>query len=88
MKMKEIIKQEDHWIAEGTISLDQLRLELNEPSLFAEVEQLTVGGYINFRLKGIAQVNEQIQAEGYIFTILETLSSRILFVKIEKEANL
>ncbi len=84
----EIIKQEDHWIAEGTISLDQLRLELNEPSLFAEVEQLTVGGYINFRLKGIAQVNEQIQAEGYIFTILETLSSRILFVKIEKEANL
>lgn len=80
----EISKQEDHWIAEGTISLDQLRLELNEASLLAEAEQLTLGGYINFKLDNIAQVNDHVSSEGYIFTILETLSGRILLVKIEK----
>lgn len=81
----EFVKQEEHWIAEGTISLHQLRLELNEPTLFIDVEQLTLGGYINFRLDGIAQVNEQVSSEGYLFTVLETLSSRILLVKIEKQ---
>ncbi len=79
----EIIKQEDYWIAEGTISLDQLRLELNEPNLIGEVDQLTIGGYINDKLKGMVQVNDQVHADGYVFTILETLSSRILLVKIE-----
>ena len=79
-----IFKQEDHWIAEGTISLDQLRLELNEPNLLADAEQLTIGGYINFKLDGIAQVNEHVSSEGYTFTVLETLSARILLVKIEK----
>ena len=81
----EISKQEDHWIAEGTISLDQLRLELNEPSLLEEAEQLTIGGYINFRLDGIAQVNEHVSSDGFIFTVLETLSTRILLVKIERD---
>lgn len=81
----EFFKQEDHWIAEGTISLDQLRLELNEPSLLEEVEQLTLGGYINFRLGGIGQVNEQVSSDGYVFTILEALSTRILLVKIERD---
>lgn len=81
----EISKQEDHWIAEGTISLDQLRLELNEPSLLGEAEQLTIGGYINFKLDGIAQVNEHVSSDGFIFTVLETLSARILLVKIEKD---
>ncbi|WP_367103578.1 CBS domain-containing protein [uncultured Psychrobacter sp.] len=81
----EIVKQEDHWIAEGTISLDQLRLELNEPNLIEEVEQLTIGGYINDKLKGMVQVNDQVRADGYVFTIMETLSSRILFVKIENQ---
>ena len=79
-----IFKQEDHWISEGTISLDQLRLELNEPNLLADAEQLTIGGYINFKLDGIAQVNEHISSEGYTFTVLETLSARILLVKITK----
>lgn len=81
----EIFKQEDHWIAEGTTSLDQLRLELNEPNLLEGIEQLTIGGYVNFKLDGIAQVNEQVSSEGYLFTVLQTLSSRILLVKIEKE---
>ena len=81
----EISKQEDHWVAEGTISLDQLRLELNEPSLLREAEQLTIGGYINFRLEGIAQVNEHVSSDGYSFTVLETLSARILLVKIERD---
>ena len=81
----EIVKQEDHWIAEGTISLDQLRLELNEPSLLGEAEQLTIGGYINFKLDGIAQVNEHVSSDGFIFTVLETLSTRILLVKIERD---
>lgn len=82
-----ILKQEDHWIAEGTISLDQLRLELNEPNLLADAEQLTIGGYINFKLDGIAQVNEHVSSEGYTFTVLEMLSARILLVKIEKELS-
>ncbi|AAZ18066.1 probable transport protein, TerC family [Psychrobacter arcticus 273-4] len=81
----EIVKQEDHWIAEGTISLDQLRLELNDPSLLGEAEQLTIGGYINFKLDGIAQVNEHVSSDGFIFTVLETLSTRILLVKIERD---
>jgi CBS domain containing-hemolysin-like protein len=81
----EISKQEDHWVAEGTISLDQLRLELNEPSLLREAEQLTIGGYINFRLEGIAQVNEHVSSDGYSFTVLEMLSARILLVKIERD---
>ena len=82
-----IFKQEDHWIAEGTISLDQLRLELNEPNLLADAEQLTIGGYINFKLDGIAQVNEHVSSEGYTFTVLEMLSARILLVKIAKELS-
>lgn len=81
----EISKHDDHWIAEGTISLDQLRLELNEPNLLGEAEQLTIGGYINFKLDGIAQVNEHVSSDGFIFTVLETLSTRILLVKIEKD---
>lgn len=83
----EIVKQNDHWIAEGTVSLDQLRLELNEPNFLETIKQLTIGGYIHSRLEDIAQVNDQISAEGYTFTILETLSSRILLVKIEKLAS-
>lgn len=81
----EMVRQDDHWVAEGTISLDKLRLELNEPNLIEEAEQLTIGGYINFRLKGLAQVNDQVSAGGYHFTVLETLSSRVRLVKIENQ---
>lgn len=80
----EIVNKQDHWVAEGTVSLNQLRLELQESNLLDDVEQLTIGGYINSQLKGAAQVNDQISADDYIFTVLETLSSRILLVKIEK----
>lgn len=83
----EIVKHEDHWIAEGTISLDQLRLELNEPNLLEEAEQLTIGGYINFKLDSIAQVNEHVSSDGFIFTVLEALSTRIILVKIEKDVT-
>lgn len=83
----EIIKKQDHWIAEGTVSLNQLRLELDEPNLFDNVEQLTIGGYINSQLQGAAQVSDQISTDDYIFTVLETLSSRILLLKIEKVSS-
>ena len=83
----EIVEHDGHWVAEGTASLNQLRLELQESDLLSSVEQLTIGGYINSQLKGISQVNDYISAEGYNFTVLETLSSRILLVKIEKQAG-
>lgn len=80
----EIIQQDDHWIVKGTASLAQLELELNEPELFDEVEQITVSGLLLYRLEDVVAIGDQLEIDGYRFTILETLNSRILQVKVEK----
>ena len=38
----EIIKQDDYWLVEGTASLHQLRLELDEPDLLIDADQFTL----------------------------------------------
>lgn len=81
----EIIKQDDHWIVEGTASLHQLRLELDDPELLIEADQFTIGGYMISQLADMPEVNQVMDVAGYRFTILETLPSRILKLKVEKE---
>ncbi|MFD0966798.1 transporter associated domain-containing protein [Seminibacterium arietis] len=74
-----------HWIVKGTASLEQLKLELDEPELFEEAEQFTVSGLLLYRFDNVPNVNDKIALEGYLFTVLEVQNSRILLVKIEKE---
>lgn len=83
----EIIKQGDDWLVEGTASLHQLRLELDNPDFLIDADQFTIGGYIISQLADMPQVNEQIEIEGFLFTILETSQSRILKLKVEKVVN-
>lgn len=80
----EIVKQDDIWRVKGTASLEQLKLELDEPELFEDAEQFTVSGLLLYRFDDVVKVNDSIEIEGYRFTVLETLNSRILQVKVEK----
>lgn len=80
----EIVKLENSWIVKGTASLEQLKLELNEPELFEEAEQFTVSGLLLHMLDGSANVNDSLIIEGYKFTVLETQHARILTTRIEK----
>lgn len=79
----EIMRQDDGWIVEGTASLYQLRLELNEPDLLMDAEQLTIGGYLIAQLTDMPEVNQSVTADGYRFTILQTTPTRITLVKVE-----
>lgn len=83
----EIVKHEDYWLVEGTASLHQLRLELSDPDFLIDADQFTIGGYIVGQLPELPQVNDTFMAEGYKFTILETSSSRILLLKVEREIH-
>ncbi|MFW2177831.1 MULTISPECIES: TerC family protein [unclassified Moraxella] len=83
----EIVKHEDYWLVEGTASLHQLRLELNDPDFLIDADQFTIGGYLISQLSDLPQVNDTLSMEGYVFTILETANSRILSVKVEQETN-
>lgn len=80
----EIVRHEDYWIVEGTASLHQLRLELNEPDLLIDADQFTIGGYIISQLSDMPQVNDVMTEDGYHFTVLETSKSRILLLRVEK----
>ena len=77
------MRQDDGWIVEGTASLYQLRLELNEPDLLMDAEQLTIGGYLIAQLTDMPEVNQSVTADGYRFTILQTTPTRITLVKVE-----
>lgn len=80
----EIIKQDDHWIIEGTASVHQLRLELDDPEFLLDAEQLTIGGYMIAQLSDELEVGMQMQIDGYRFSILKADISRIFLVKAEK----
>lgn len=80
----EIIKQGDDWLVEGTASLHQLRLELDNPDFLIDADQFTIGGYIISQLADMPQLDDKIEIEGFLFTILETSQSRILKLKVEK----
>lgn len=82
----EIVRYDDYWLVEGTASLHQLRLELNDPDLLIDADQFTIGGYIIAQLSDMPQANDTFAADGYLFTILETLNSRILLLKVEAKA--
>ncbi|WP_296405944.1 transporter associated domain-containing protein [Psychrobacter sp.] len=78
------INQHDGFlIVEGTASLDQLRLELGDPDLYADAEQLTIGGYLGAKSHTIPKINEVIEDAGYRYTILETQANRIVLIRIE-----
>ena len=81
----EIVRHEDYWLVEGTASLHQLRLELNDPELLIDADQFTIGGYIIAQLSDMPQVNDTFAEDGYVFTILEISSSRILLLKVERQ---
>lgn len=81
----EIVKHEDYWLVEGTASLHQLRLELNDPDLLIDADQFTIGGYLISQLTDLPQTNDTLALDGYVFTILETANSRILLVKVEPQ---
>lgn len=82
----EIIPYDDYWILEGTASLHQLRLELDDPDLLLDADQFTIGGYLISQLTDVPEVNQTIDIGAYKFTILETSTSRILKLKVEREA--
>ena len=82
----EIIPYDDYWIVEGTASLHQLRLELDDPDLLLDADQFTIGGYLISQLTDVPEVNQTIDIGDYKFTILETSTSRILKLKVEREA--
>ena len=82
----EIIKQDDYWLVEGTASLHQLRLELDEPDLLIDADQFTIGGYMISQFSDLPEINQTLEIEGFLFTILETSQSRILKLKVEKIA--
>lgn len=82
----EIIPYDDYWIVEGTASLHQLRLELDDPDLLLDADQFTIGGYLISQLTDVPEVNQTIDIGAYKFTILETSTSRILKLKVEREA--
>ncbi|TDQ59871.1 putative tellurium resistance membrane protein TerC [Mesocricetibacter intestinalis] len=80
----EIVKCDDFWIVEGTATLDHLKLELDEPDMFQDAEQYTIGGYLISKIEDIPQVHDQLEIEGYRFSVLKTLSSRILLIRVER----
>ncbi len=82
----EIIPYDDYWIVNGTASLHQLRLELDDPDLLLDADQFTIGGYLISQLTDAPKVNQTINIGAYKFTILETSTSRILKLKVEREA--
>ena len=84
----EIIPYEDYWIVNGTASLHQLRLELDDPDLLLNADQFTIGGYLISQLTDVPEVNQSIDIDNYKFTILETSTSRILKLKVEREVPL
>ncbi|MGL5252503.1 MAG: TerC family protein [Moraxella sp.] len=81
----EIIAYEDYWIVDGTASLHQLRLELEEPELLLDADQFTIGGYLISQLPDMPEVDQSIVLDHYKFTILEISTSRILKLKVEKQ---
>lgn len=81
----EIVRQDDYWLVEGTASLHQLRLELNDPDLLIDADQFTIGGYIISQLSDMPKDNDTFVSDGYVFTILETSTSRILLLKVEHQ---
>lgn len=83
----EIVAREDYWIVQGTATLEQLKLELNEPDMFENAEQFTLGGFLLSQFDTIPKVNDQITLDGYVFTILKAHSARILVIRIEKLSN-
>ena len=82
----EIIPYDDYWIVNGTASLHQLRLELDDPDFLLDADQFTIGGYLISQLTDAPKVNQTINIGAYKFTILETSTSRILKLKVEREA--
>ena len=82
----EIIPYDDYWIVDGTASLHQLRLELDDPDFLLDADQFTIGGYLISQLTDVPEVNQTIDIGAYKFTILETSTSRILKLKVEREA--
>ena len=82
----EIIPYDDYWIVNGTASLHQLRLELDDPDFLLDADQFTIGGYLISQLTDAPKVNQTIDIGAYKFTILETSTSRILKLKVEREA--
>ncbi|ELA09117.1 TerC family transport protein [Moraxella macacae 0408225] len=80
----EIIKVDNTWLVEGTASLHQLRLELNDPDLLIDADQFTIGGYLISQLADMPEVGNTLEIEGLLFTILQTSQSRILKLKVEK----
>ena len=82
----EIIPYDDYWIVDGTASLHQLRLELDDPDFLLDADQFTIGGYLISQLTDAPKVNQTINIGAYKFTILETSTSRILKLKVEREA--
>lgn len=79
----EIVRHDDHWIVEGTASLHQLRLELNDPDLLIDADQFTIGGYIIAQLSDMPEANQVLEIEGYRFTILDATPSRILLLRVD-----
>lgn len=78
----EIIRQDDHWLVEGTASLYHLRLELNQPDLLDEEDFLTVGGMLSAALGGQAQPGAEVVRDGMRFEILRTSGNRVLLVRV------
>jgi CBS domain containing-hemolysin-like protein len=71
-------------LVDGTASLDQLRLELDNSDLFADAEQLTIVGYMGANLPNLPNINDSIEENGYRFTVIEIFSNRVMLVRIER----
>lgn len=80
----EITQHDNHWLVDGTASLDQLRLELDNSDLFADAEQLTIGGYMGANLPNLPNINDSIEENGYRFTVIEIFLNRVMLVIIER----